>query len=64
MTQPASISTSEAARRLGVHPDTIVRWADAGRLACWRTPGGQRRFTPADVDALMAESPSEPKGAA
>jgi excisionase family DNA binding protein len=49
----ASLTTSGAAKRLGVHPDTVVAWADAGKLACWRTPGGQRRFSPADIEALM-----------
>lgn len=27
------LSTGEAARRLGVHPKTVLRWAQAGRIA-------------------------------
>lgn len=50
----------EAAEILGVHRDTVTRWSDEGRLACWRTPGGQRRYRRSDVDALLAEpEPSE-----
>jgi molybdopterin-binding protein len=34
---------SQAAELLGVSPDTVRRWADAGRLASRRTSGGHRR---------------------
>jgi excisionase family DNA binding protein len=44
----------EAAEYLGVHPATLRRWADEGRLACLRTPGGRRRFAQADLDSFMA----------
>ena len=32
----------QAAELLGVSTDTLRRWADAGRLATVRTPGGRR----------------------
>ena len=32
----------EAAQLLGVSPDTVRRWADAGRLSTERTRGGHR----------------------
>ena len=38
------LSTSEAARRLGISPASVKRWADQGRLTAIRTPGGHRRF--------------------
>lgn len=47
------LSTTEAALVLHVHETTVKKWADAGHLPCWRTPGGQRRFRRADVEALM-----------
>lgn len=47
------LTTTQAADRAGVHPDTIRRWVAAGLLACTRTPGGQRRIAPADLDALV-----------
>ena len=46
---------SEAAALLGVHPDTLRRWADAGQVPCTRTPGGERRFTRADVEAVYGQ---------
>jgi excisionase family DNA binding protein len=47
-----TLSTGEVAKRLGYSLDTIARWADKGLIACWKTPGGYRRFRPADVDAF------------
>ena len=38
------LSTTEASRELGVHPDTLRRWADAGDIAAFVTPGNHRRF--------------------
>lgn len=43
---------SEAAAVLGVHPDTLRRWADSGKVPSARTPGGERRFNRADLDAV------------
>lgn len=50
-----SYSTAEVARRFGVSIPTIQRWADAGRLQYWRTPGGHRRIDAASARALWAE---------
>lgn len=33
---------------------TVVGWAASGRLPYIRTPGGQYRFRPADVDDLLS----------
>jgi excisionase family DNA binding protein len=48
------LTTGEVAHRLGVVPATVVRWSKSGRLpvAAW-TAAGQRKFDPADVDALL-----------
>lgn len=43
------ITTTEAARVLGVGPSTVKRWADDGLLTCVRTAGGHRRFVSEDV---------------
>ena len=59
-TETASwLSLNEAARRLNVHPATLREWADRGRVRTFRTPGGHRRFSVEDVDALAAESAPE-----
>jgi excisionase family DNA binding protein len=47
-------TSSEAARYLGVSLATIRRWTDAGHISCYRTPGGQRRFSRAQLDDFIA----------
>jgi len=47
-------TSSQAAQYLGVSLATIRRWTDAGHIACYRTPGGQRRFSRAQLDAFIA----------
>jgi excisionase family DNA binding protein len=46
-------TSSQAARYLGVSLATIRRWTDAGHISCYRTPGGQRRFTREQLDVFM-----------
>jgi excisionase family DNA binding protein len=47
-------TASQAARYLGVSLATVRRWADAGHLDCYRTPGGQRRFSRDQLDGFIA----------
>ena len=47
------LSTSEAARHLGVSLSTVRRWSDAGHLRGYRTPGGQRRFTVEQLNEFL-----------
>lgn len=47
------LSLSEASRLLGVHFTTVRRWADAGTIPCFRTPGGHRRFRAADLTSWL-----------
>jgi excisionase family DNA binding protein len=47
-------TSSQAAHYLGVSLATVRRWADAGHLSCYRTPGGQRRFSRDQLDAFTA----------
>ena len=53
------LSLTEASRRLKVHPATLREWADRGRIRTFRTPGGHRRFSVEDVDALAADAAPE-----
>lgn len=46
-------TSSQAARYLGVSLATIRRWADAGHLSCYRTPGAQRRFSRNQLDDFV-----------
>ena len=49
------ITTTEAARVLGVGPSTVKRWADDGLLACVRTAGGHRRFVSDEVQRFKQQ---------
>ena len=53
-TSRLGLSTSEAARHLGVSLSTVRRWSDAGYLRGYRTPGGQRRFTVEQLDEFLS----------
>jgi excisionase family DNA binding protein len=47
-------TSSQAAVYLGVSLATIRRWTDAGHISCYRTPGGQRRFSRDQLDNFTA----------
>lgn len=53
---PKHLTTQQVAAIFHVHPNTVVMWANEGRLASVRTPGGHRRFDPDDVEKLRAET--------
>jgi excisionase family DNA binding protein len=47
------LAIREASHFLGVHIGTVREWADAGVLASYRTPGGHRRFSMADLQKFL-----------
>lgn len=49
------LTLTQAANKLGVHPGTLRRWADAGQISILLTPGGHRRFAAADVERFSEE---------
>ena len=49
----------EAARLLGGSPDTVRRWADAGRLTTSRTTGGHRTIAGPDLARLSQDLAAE-----
>lgn len=57
LTEPShrslELTISDTALMLGVSVATVRRWADAGHLASYRTPGGQRRFSAAEVEDFL-----------
>lgn len=60
MTRNDTMTPAEVADFFRVSPDTVARWADEGRLPCFRTPGGQRRYRRTDVEAFApSETPGE-----
>jgi excisionase family DNA binding protein len=56
-------TSSQAALYLGVSLATVRRWTDAGHIGCYRTPGGQRRFSRDQlegfIDSMHREGPAE-----
>ncbi len=54
------LTLGEAARILGVDATTLRGWADSGKVRIFRTPGGHRRFDPADLDAFLRASATPP----
>jgi molybdopterin-binding protein len=50
----------EAARLLGVSPDTVRRWADQGRLETTRTSGGHREVAGTELARLALELGDQP----
>ncbi|MDE2997343.1 MAG: helix-turn-helix domain-containing protein [Bacteroidota bacterium] len=52
-------SLKEAAERLGVHPVTLRRWAESGKIRAVRTPGGHRRFSEEEIKRLTSRPASE-----
>ena len=49
------LTVAEAAERLAVLPARLQRWAKASRVPSVILPDGEVRFSPADLDVLIAE---------
>ena len=47
------LNVSEAADFLGVSAASLRKWSDDGLVPVYRTPGGQRRFSAADLEAFL-----------
>lgn len=48
------LTPGEVAKLLRVDPKTVSRWAQAGKLASIRTPGGHHRVAESVVNAILA----------
>lgn len=55
VTSMQSYTIGQAARLLGVSPDTARRWADAGRMATHRDDSGRRLIAGQDLAAFSVE---------
>jgi excisionase family DNA binding protein len=62
-TSRLGLTTSEAARHLGVSLSTVRRWSDMGYLRGYRTPGGQRRFPVQELDEFVSSLEERTSGA-
>jgi excisionase family DNA binding protein len=49
--QESMLTVSEVAKQLHVHPNTLRRWVDEGKIVAYRiTRRGDLRFEPSDVN--------------
>jgi len=52
----AMLTVSEVAQLLHIHPNTLRRWSNEGRLNAFRiTPRGDRRFKKQEVDRFLSQ---------
>ena len=51
----ALLGVREAARRLGIHENTLRRWEQTGLIRAVKLPTGVRRFRAEDVERLCEE---------
>ncbi len=56
MEMKQSYSTSEVAKYCHVTADTIRKWAEAGRIHVFKTPGGHRRIRREDLIQFLREN--------
>jgi excisionase family DNA binding protein len=50
------LTVREVARLLHVHPNTLRRWSNKGRIRAYRiTPRGDRRFKREEIARFLAE---------
>lgn len=54
------LTPAQVAHLFGVDSKTVSRWAAAGRLPFIRTMGGHRRYSRAEMLALIAANRSRP----
>jgi len=53
MEEDPILTTSTAARMLGVATSTVQLWMESGAIDSWKTPGGHRRTRESHIRALM-----------
>ncbi len=54
--QGGMLTTSEVARQLHIHINTVRRWSDCGLIKAYRiSPRGDRRFRQEDIARFLAE---------
>lgn len=51
-TAPKVLRRGEAAKRLGVHPNTLAGWIKRGWLTGVQMPGGEIRFREEEIEEL------------
>lgn len=55
-TRPRLLTSSQVAEIFHVHPKTVRRWAESGKLSSVRTASGHRRYRRLEVEALYQQA--------
>tara|TARA_B100001146_G_scaffold223862_1_gene239681 strand:+ start:254 stop:1114 length:861 start_codon:yes stop_codon:yes gene_type:complete len=55
------LNSKEVAMIMGVHVSTVKRWTDAGKLPCYQTPGGHRKFILRHINEFLAKNKKKSK---
>ncbi len=48
------LNTEDVSKILHVGKSTVKRWAEEGKLKCFRTPGGHRKFKQESIKEFIA----------
>ncbi|PIQ61717.1 MAG: hypothetical protein COV99_08520 [Bacteroidetes bacterium CG12_big_fil_rev_8_21_14_0_65_60_17] len=56
------LTLKAASDALGVHPVTLRRWSESGKIRAVRTPGGHRRFPASEVERLKTGQSTPDEG--
>lgn len=56
------LTLKDASEFLGIHFTTLRAWADSGEIRVFRTPGGHRRFSLADLRRFLDERATKHSG--
>jgi excisionase family DNA binding protein len=59
-TEDPILTTTAAARLLGVATSTVQMWMEGGAIASWKTPGGHRRTHLSAIEKLLERTPGQP----
>ena len=55
------LTSKEVAILMGVNVSTIKRWTDDGKLPCYQTPGGHRKFILSHINEFLAKNKKKAK---
>ncbi len=54
LTNETWLTLTGAAKMFNVHPATLRRWANKGKISCILTPGGHRRFALSAIQKMLS----------
>ena len=55
------LTISKAAKKLGVHPNSLRNWEKQGLIKSIRLPSGQRRYSMDELNRLLQKKKEQPE---